>query len=41
MDTESKFTEDDEKKLQRAIQVLKHMELCQEPFDGYWDEEDE
>lgn len=41
MEAEDKFTEEDEKKLQQAIQFLKHREMCQEPFDGYWAEEEE
>ena len=41
MESENRFTEEDEKNLQKAIQFLKHREMCQEPFDGYWDEEDE
>lgn len=43
MNTEGKFTEEDEKKLQQAIQFLKHREMCEEPFDGYWnlDEDDQ
>jgi|TARA_B100002019_G_scaffold227396_1_gene200571 hypothetical protein len=39
--SEDKFTEDDEKLLQQAIRFLKHRELCQEPFDGYWQDDDD
>jgi len=35
-----KFTEEDEKLLNQAVRFLKHRELCQEPFDGYWEDED-
>lgn len=41
MESEEKFTEEDEKKLRQAIQFLKHREMCQEPFDGYWIDGDE
>jgi hypothetical protein len=41
MEAEERFTEEDEKKLRQAVQFLKHREMCQEPFDGYWDEEEE
>jgi len=41
MEDQVKFTEEDEKKLRQAMQFLKHRELCQEPFDGYWGDDDE
>jgi len=35
------FTEEDEKLLRQAMQFIKHRELCQEPFDGYWEDDDD
>jgi len=36
-----KFTEEDERLLRQAMNFLKHRELMQEPFDGYWQDEDD
>ncbi len=38
---ENKFTDEDEKLLRQAMNFLKHRELLQEPFDGYWEDEDD
>ena len=38
---EEKFTEEDEKLLRQAMNFLKHRELLREPFDGYWQDEDD
>jgi hypothetical protein len=35
------FTDEDEKLLRQAMQFIKHRELCQEPFDGYWEDDDD
>ena len=40
-DEPEKFTEEDEKRLRQAMKFLKHRELLQEPFDGYWEDEDD
>ena len=39
--SEYKFTEDDENLLQQAIRFVKHRDLCKEPFDGYWQDDDD
>jgi hypothetical protein len=36
-----KFTKEDEELLRKAIRKLKNEELMQEPFDGYWEENDD
>jgi hypothetical protein len=35
------FTEKDEELLRQAMRFLKHRELSQEPFDGYWEDDDD
>ena len=35
------FTDEDEKLLRQAMQFIKHRELCHEPFDGYWEDDDD
>jgi len=35
------FTEKDEELLRQAMRFLKHRELLEEPFDGYWEDEDD
>jgi len=40
-DQESKFTDEDEHLLRQAMKFLKQRELCQEPFDGFWEDDDD
>ena len=35
------FTDEDERLLRQAMSFIKHRELCEEPFDGYWQDEDD
>ena len=37
----STFTEEDEKLLRQAMRFLKNRELMEEPFEGYWEDEDD
>ena len=40
-DEETIFTEKDEELLRQAMRFLKHRELMEEPFDGYWQDDDD
>lgn len=35
------FTEEDERLLRQAMAFIKNRELFEEPFDGYWQDEDD
>ena len=35
------FTEKDEELLRQAMRFLKHRELMEKPFDGYWQDDDD
>jgi len=41
MEEETIFTEKDEELLRQAMRFLKHRELLQEPFDGYWENDND
>ena len=40
-DEEIIFTDRDEELLRQAMRFLKYRELLKEPFEGYWEDEDD